>query len=154
MVSLTNSRGSREGDEKGWRVVARRKGGGGLTYGPRYYGGLKMTDDDQYLEALDTLSEIPGASGRLSLIKVREWCLKKNIDPTIALDIALAMKATIGFDSKRKRWEYISATGAKRSYVNLMAVFQSWARRQNTASTYHGPKRQPILLNSNRDHGW
>lgn len=118
-----------------------------------------MEQDDPYREALDALCEIPGASGRLDVSKVREWCLKKNIDASLALDIALAMKATIGFDPKRKRWEYISKTGAKRSYINLMAVFQSWGRRQNTTSAQriqwpHSPRRQPIMLNSNRNHGW
>ena len=113
-----------------------------------------VAPDDPYREALDTLGEIPGAVGRLNIAKAHRWCLGHAVDASAALDIALAMKSTIGFNVKKERWEYVSATGAMRSYVDLLAVFQTWGRRQHTNGASNGAKRPGIRPDAGGDHGW
>ena len=113
-----------------------------------------VAPDDPYREALDTLGEIPGAVGRLNVAKAHRWCLGHALDAAKALDTALAMKSTMGWNQKKERWEYVSATGATRSYVDLLAVFQSWGRRQHTNGAYNGSQRPAIRPDAGGDHGW
>ena len=94
----------------------------------------ELLEGVDYSEPINALLSIEGIdNATFPVMSLTRWLTKNNSYAAHAMDTAIALKGAVQYQPKTGTWCYWSASGTKRHYTDLAAVFQKWMSRPRLA---------------------